>query len=272
MSQMPRIATLVFASIALLAGTAQAAPSKDKGPKKLEEFKKNTGKPGLKRGVKASKIRPTRTEAALRFTVLDKDKGPIKGLVISLTDRKSKKAFFTDETDAKGYAEILLPVGRVYEVVYLSLGRRKIAARLPVANEPAQNIRLTLRYKRFQPKRREGGKLVSPKFILRGVEFDTGKATIRKSSYSRLNDVVTYMTHKSSAVIEISGHTDSVGSAKRNKKLSQRRAESCRKYLMKKGVHGSRIIAVGYGQEQPIASNSTAEGRQQNRRIEAKEL
>lgn len=270
MSRMLRVAPIALAALALVASNAQAAPAKGKKPK-LDEFKKNTGKPGLSRGVKASKIRPTRTEAAIRFTVLDKDKGPIKGLVVQLTDRKSKKAFYTDETDAKGYTEVLVPVGREYEVVYLSLGRRKIAARLPVANEPAQNIRLTLRYRRYRPKRREGGKLVSPKFILRGVEFDTGKATIRKSSYSRLDQVVVYMIHKSSAVIEISGHTDSVGKAKANKKLSQRRAESCRRYLMKKGVHGTRIIAVGYGQEQPIASNDTPEGRQQNRRIEVKE-
>ncbi|MCK5799711.1 MAG: OmpA family protein [Deltaproteobacteria bacterium] len=271
---MHRVVTIALASIALLVSMTQPAPAKGKrGKKKLEEFKKNTtGKAGLGGGVKASKLKPTRTEGVLKFTVVDKDKGPIKGLVMSLTDRKSKKVVYTNETDAKGYTEILVPVGRVYELVYLSLGRRKIAARLPVENEPALVLRLTLRYKRFEAERRVGGKLISPKFVLRGVEFDTGKATIRKSSYGRLDQVVTYMTHKTSSVIEISGHTDSVGNSKKNKKLSLRRAKACRKYLMKKGIAGTRIIAAGYGSEQPIASNSTSEGRQQNRRIEVKEI
>ncbi len=273
MPRMLRIAAIALASFALLSTSpAVYVHAQGKGTK-LREFKKNkTGKPGLKRGVKASKIKPTRTEAALKFTVLDRDKGPIKGLVISLTDMTSKKAFYTSETDAKGYTEVLVPVGRTYELVYLSLGRKKIAARLPVENKPALTMRLTLRYKRYNVKKRVGGKLVSPKFVLKGVEFDSGKAKIRKSSFPRLEQIVTYMTYKKSAVIEISGHTDNRGNAKKNKKLSLRRAEACKRYLMLRGIAKTRIIAVGHGSEKPIASNDTAAGRQQNRRIEVKEF
>lgn len=247
-------------------------PTAKGGDKKLDEFKENkTGKPGLSRGETASTIRPTRTEAALKFTVLDRaKKKPIEGIVISLTGPKGL-TYYTQETDSKGYAEVLVPVGRTYKVVYLSLGRRKIAARLPVDNKPSLTMRLTLRYKRFVRKTVKG-KPVPQKFVLAGVEFDTGKATIRKTSYPRLDQVVEYMVHKPSVRVRIAGHTDNVGRAKRNKALSLRRAKACRAYLMKKGIGGSRIEAVGYGSEQPVASNDTKEGRQRNRRIEVSEL
>lgn len=261
---MTRLLTVVVALFALVTLVASAAAQPAPGSKKKAKtyrFKDNrSGKRGLKRGVNPSKIKPTRTEAALKFTVVDKDKGPIKGIVISLTSPKGK-TYYTDETDAKGYTELLVPVGRKYDLVYLSLGRRKIAARVPVSKEPRQTIRLTLRYKRWDKP-----------FVLDGVEFDTGKATIRSYSLPRLDRVVEYMKHKKSARIEISGHTDNVGNRRRNKALSKRRALACRKYLISKGIAGRRIRAVGHGDERPIASNATEDGRQKNRRITAKEL
>jgi outer membrane protein OmpA-like peptidoglycan-associated protein len=104
------------------------------------------------------------------------------------------------------------------------------------------------------------------------VNFDTGKASIRPESLPQLDGVVEYMTHKPKVRIEISGHTDNVGKPANNKALSQRRAEACREYLIKKGIDGSRVEAVGYGDELPIASNEQEDGRQKNRRIEAHEL
>ena len=80
------------------------------------------------------------------------------------------------------------------------------------------------------------------------------------------------MKHKPNSRIEISGHTDNVGKPETNKALSERRAQACREYLIKQGIDGSRIVAVGYGDSQPIASNDTPKGRQANRRIEATEL
>ena len=68
--------------------------------------------------------------------------------------------------------------------------------------------------------------------------------------------------------IEISGHTDNTGSASLNASLSQDRAEAVVKYLTTKGIAGSRMTAMGYGSSRPIASNGTADGRQQNRRTE----
>ena len=270
---MTHFVTVVVAALTLVASAAQPALAKKSGPKKgPHEFKENrTGKAGRGRGVKASKIEPTRTEAALKFTVVDKDKGPIPGIVILLSTPKAKKTYVTDETDAKGYAEVLVPVGKTYELVYLSLGRRKISAKIPVSKESRQTIKLTLRYKRFAAPK-SNGRVIMPRFVLQGVQFDTGKATIRKDSFPRLERVVDFLKYKKSARIEISGHTDNVGNARRNKALSKRRAQACRKYLVTRDIDGSRVRAVGLGDKRPIASNDTAEGRQRNRRIEASEL
>ena len=214
-------------------------------------------------GATESKIKPTRTEAAMKFIVVDKDKGPIEGIVVSLS--AAGKTYYTAETDATGYAEVLVPVGQKYDLVYLSLGKKDVAASVPVSNEPNQNIKLTLRYKGFEKDK-------PPRFVLSGIEFDTGKATIRPESFPRLDSVVEYMTHVPSSKIEIAGHTDNKGNAKMNKTLSEKRAQACRDYLISKGIDGGRVTAVGYGDERPIAPNTTEEGRQQNRRIEATEL
>jgi OOP family OmpA-OmpF porin len=108
--------------------------------------------------------------------------------------------------------------------------------------------------------------------VLEGILFETGSATIDPSSNPRLDRVVEYMTHMTSVRIRIAGHTDNVGNAQRNRALSQTRAEAVRAYLVAHGVDEARVEAVGYGDSQPVASNDTDAGRQQNRRIEATEL
>jgi len=222
--------------------------------------------------AKRAKLKPTKTEAAVRFTVVDKDKGPMKGVVVSLTG-PTGTTYYTGETDDAGYAEVLVPVGQKYDLVYLSLAQRNIATNVTVTDEPNQSIRLTLRYK--APPAPPPLMVQAPpaqRFILMGVEFDTAKATLRHGSTERLDYVVDFMTHKPSARLEISGHTDNVGNKKANKILSEKRAQTCRDYLVSKGIDKSRIVTAGYGDERPIATNDTEAGRQQNRRIEATEL
>jgi OOP family OmpA-OmpF porin len=100
------------------------------------------------------------------------------------------------------------------------------------------------------------------------VFFDTNKATIKPVSFPLLNDVAAALRDNPKLTVEVQGHTDSQGDDAFNKKLSQRRAESVRTYLTGKGVDGSRMVPVGYGEDVPIADNRTAEGRSQNRRVE----
>jgi OmpA-OmpF porin, OOP family len=219
------------------------------------------------RGTKPSKLKSTKTEALMKFLVVHKEKGPIKGIVVSMAAPDGTK-YYTEETDETGYAEVLVPVGKKYEIVYVSLGRKDITATYDVTNEPNQNIKLTLRYTRYEPPADGGAERV----VLDGVEFDTNKATIRPESLPRLDRVVEYMQRKKSVRIEISGHTDNVGKKAANKVLSQKRAAACRDYVISKGIDGSRIEAVGYGDERPVAPNDNEGGRQKNRRIEATEL
>jgi len=102
---------------------------------------------------------------------------------------------------------------------------------------------------------------------IKNLEFDFGKATIREHSYPSLDRVAALLVNKNFS-LKLAGHTDNVGSADANLKLSKDRAESIKAYLVSKGANPSRIEATGYGKTQPIASNKTAKGRQINRRVE----
>ena len=105
---------------------------------------------------------------------------------------------------------------------------------------------------------------------MQGIEFETGKATIKAKSYPLLNQVATTFIENSHYIIEVQGYTDNTGKAEANKQLSQKRAQAVMDYLVKKGVSASRLSAVGYGPENPIADNKTAAGRAKNRRVEFK--
>ena len=101
------------------------------------------------------------------------------------------------------------------------------------------------------------------------VEFDFDKSTIKKGYYKDIDDLVKVMKDYPDLNVVIEGHTDSVGTAAYNKKLSQRRAEAIKKYMVESGIDANRLKAQGFGMDKPIASNKTKEGRQQNRRVEA---
>ena len=102
---------------------------------------------------------------------------------------------------------------------------------------------------------------------IRNLEFDLGKSTLRPKSYATLNKVAALLVEKNFS-LKLAGHTDNTGSMKLNLALSKDRAESVKAYLVSQGANASRIEATGYGPNQPIASNKTATGRQQNRRVE----
>lgn len=99
------------------------------------------------------------------------------------------------------------------------------------------------------------------------VFFDTNSATIKPESYTDLDRAVNLMKTNDRLFGTVEGHTDDRGSDAYNQKLSQRRAEAVRQYLVDKGVPASRLDAVGYGESRPVADNATAEGRAQNRRV-----
>lgn len=106
------------------------------------------------------------------------------------------------------------------------------------------------------------------KKAMSGIQFETGKAIIKKSSNTILNQVADIFLEDTTFHIEVQGHTDKVGKPEANKALSQKRADAVREYIIKRGVKAERMTAVGYGDERPIADNATAQGRATNRRVE----
>jgi outer membrane protein OmpA-like peptidoglycan-associated protein len=108
--------------------------------------------------------------------------------------------------------------------------------------------------------------------VIKGIQFDFGKATIRAESNKLLDEAVKVLQQYPELRIQISGHTDNVGDAQKNLELSQARADSVKTYFTGKGVDASRIETRGAGMNEPVADNATDAGRQQNRRIEFKLL
>ncbi len=232
-------------------------------------------------GVSGSKLRSTATEAVLKLIVQNDRSEPIPGVVIRVTDPDGQKQY-TPETDAMGYTELLVPIGRKYLLTYLSLFKDPVEKSATIPAEPNVTMKLTLTWIPLTPpplppspdlgvevpiEQNKG-----PALILDGVVFDTAKATLKPESYPHLEGVIEYMTYKPSAFVELSGHTDNQGNPKKNLKLSEDRAMAVRDYLISKGIDETRIVAVGYGQERPIATNDTEEGRQKNRRTEARDI
>lgn len=108
------------------------------------------------------------------------------------------------------------------------------------------------------------------KDALHGINFETGKDVLNESSNEVLDRLVTMMKLNSKFNLEINGHTDSQGEDDLNLKLSEKRAAAVKNYLIEKGISADRLIAKGFGETQPVADNSTAEGRAENRRVELK--
>lgn len=195
--------------------------------------------------------------------VVDSDNSPLDAKV-SLTSsdnmvvgKVSKGAgvfeFTTSTTESKQYKLSVENSGYVFENIDLAL---------PAAGNTAQTINRTVRMRKLQ---------MGTRSVLRNIYFNFDKATFQDNSYNELNKLEGMMAENTGMQIEISGHTDNIGTKDYNKQLSQRRANAVKDYLVKKGVDARRITAVGYGEERPLASNDDEkEGRELNRRVEFK--
>jgi OOP family OmpA-OmpF porin len=103
---------------------------------------------------------------------------------------------------------------------------------------------------------------------LEGVHFDFDKSTLRPEAIVILNEAAGLLKSQATVVVEIAGHTDSIGTEEYNQGLSERRAQAVKDYLESQGITATRLTARGYGETQPIASNDTEDGRALNRRVE----
>ena len=111
---------------------------------------------------------------------------------------------------------------------------------------------------------------VGAEVVLNNIFFDFNKATLRPESKTELQNVIEFLQQNPNISLEISGHTDNVGSYEYNLNLSEKRAQAVVDYLIQQGIPSNRLVFKGYSFTKPIASNATEEGRQLNRRVEFK--
>lgn len=116
------------------------------------------------------------------------------------------------------------------------------------------------------------GCVIEQTVVLRAVNFVLDGYELTTPAKVTLDEVAAVLVSQPVLSLQVGGHTDSTGSDQYNQKLSQRRADSVRSYLISKGVDASRVIAKGYGESEPISSNGSPEGRADNRRVEFKLL
>ncbi len=180
---------------------------------------------------------------------------------IEITDNTSGKVIETFTTNsATGKFIITLASGKNYGIAVKAEGYLFHSENFDIPKGSSDNlVNKVIELKNIK---------IGSKIALRNIFFDTGKSILRSESNAELDRLVKLMKDVPNLKVEISGHTDNTGSAKLNEQLSQDRAEAVVSYLTKKGIAASRMTAKGYGPNAPIASNATADGRQQNRRTE----
>lgn len=145
----------------------------------------------------------------------------------------------------------------------LARARDELARRDAVATERITTMQTELA-KLAQTRTSERGFIVT----LPGLFFDSGKSVLKPGARNTLTKIAEQLKMNPDARIEIEGHTDSVGSEAMNQALSEKRAAAVRDYLASRGVPSGRVTMAGLGESTPVASNETAAGRQQNRRVE----
>ncbi|MEX0812010.1 MAG: OmpA family protein [Chitinophagales bacterium] len=178
------------------------------------------------------------------------------------TDIQEKvESINTDKENGKFL--ICLPYGANYAAKINKPGYLYHSESFPLKDAEMQNYSLEIALKAL-----EAGNEV----VLKNVFFEVDKYELLEASKTELTEFAGFLKENKSLVIEISGHTDSTGSEAHNKTLSENRAKSVYQFLIEQGIDKNRLRYKGYGSEQPIAENNTAEGRALNRRTQFKVL
>ena len=185
---------------------------------------------------------------------------PLGGKVIVVDNETAETVSESESNEATGEYLVVLPSGKNYGISvnvpeYLFSSENFFLPNNSEFKEFVKNIDL---------KRAVSG----AKLVLRNIFFDTDKSDLRKESNAELGKLVKLMQEQPALKLEISGHTDNVGSEEHNQKLSVDRAQAVVNYLTKRGVAKSRLEAKGYAFNRPVGTNDTEDGRQLNRRTE----
>ncbi len=152
-----------------------------------------------------------------------------------------------------------LPMAKSYLIEIEAIGFVNLSERLDIQSLDMNNLEMNFK---LQPI--EVGAVINLKSVL----FEMGTTTMLEESYNELNGVVDFMAGNPKVEIELEGHTDNRGDAKKNQELSQQRVDRIKSYLVSKGISVRRIKGKGFGGSRPIVSNNTEEERRLNRRVE----
>lgn len=202
--------------------------------------------------------------ATVNVTVTDMKARPRKGEEVIFRGENTGKVF-SGFSDATGKMKQILPPGDSYNVSVKSISdtTKYTIITVPSLAEDEYFTESFWVNIKFDPPRH---------YRLDNVHFDFDKATLRPDSYDQLKELLEYLQRHEEIKIEIAGHTDNIGTDAHNLKLSQERANTIRNWLVGKGIKAIRLTAKGYGATEPVADNSTEEGRQLNRRTEVRIL
>ncbi len=184
---------------------------------------------------------------------------------IEIVDNEANKVIATFRSNsATGKYLVSLPAGKNYGIAVKKEGYLFHSENFDIPKTSAfQTVEKNIELKNLK---------VGNKIVLRNIFFDLDKATLRPESTAELNRLIKLMNDVPTLKIELGGHTDSQGSKTYNQSLSERRAQAVVDYLTKNGISADRLVSKGYGEDEPVATNETKEGRQQNRRTEFKIL
>ncbi|MBL0328641.1 MAG: OmpA family protein [Bacteroidetes bacterium] len=220
--------------------------------------------------VKETVIAPVLAIKEAQLTILkgvitdDLTKQPLEATIEIVDNLKNQViASFTSNSSTGKYL-VSLPAGRNYGIAVKKENYLFHSENFDIPNTAAyQEVVKDVALKNIA---------VGSKIILKNIFFDFDKATLRPESTNELERLTKLLNDVPTLKIEISGHTDSKGADEYNKTLSNNRAKAVLDYLVKAGIAANRLTSVGYGEEQPISTNDTDEGRQLNRRTEFKIL
>ncbi|MFH0759113.1 MAG: OmpA family protein [Bacteroidota bacterium] len=192
--------------------------------------------------------------------------GGVRAIVARLTyiDPDGAKADISAISDTSGAYTVKLPEATIYGVEINATGYLYF---LDIVDLLGQNGEEKVIQNFFLEKIQVGKKVV-----LENIYFETGKAVLRPESFDALDQVFRFLENNPEMKLEISGHTDNTGSLRINQKLSKERAKSVVDYLVGRGIPDGMLVYEGYADTQPVATNDTPGGREQNRRVEFKVL
>jgi outer membrane protein OmpA-like peptidoglycan-associated protein/tetratricopeptide (TPR) repeat protein len=181
---------------------------------------------------------------------------------VELIDLATKQTISKVQTDETGNYLITLPVGKDYAFNVNRMGYLFYSDNYSLKEKSSDST-----YEKNIPLEPIE---INASIVLRNIFFDFRKFDLKPESQVELDKVVQLLQDNPSVKIQIEGHTDNIGSAADNQKLSENRARAVVNYLVTKGVSASRLTSKGFGATQPIAVNTSEEGRAQNRRTELK--